>query len=82
MSRVLMSVMVAIGMGSWLSVLQARAATRAVGPVVLTNGSGAAEPGFLHAVYFWLRADLTADQRAAFVGGLRSLGQSPEVAQV
>ena len=28
---------------------------------------------FVHAVYFWLRSDLTGAERAAFVAGVRSL---------
>ena len=28
---------------------------------------------FYHAVHFWLKDDLTAEQRAAFLGGLQSL---------
>jgi hypothetical protein len=33
----------------------------------------AAHGGFVHAVYFWLRPDLTVQQRDAFVRGLQSL---------
>jgi hypothetical protein len=33
----------------------------------------AGEGVFVHAVYFWLRPDLSAEQREAFVGGLRAL---------
>ena len=29
---------------------------------------------FVHAVYFWLKKDLSSDQRNQFIAGLRSLG--------
>lgn len=32
-----------------------------------------ARGGFIHSVYFWLRPELTAEQREAFVRGLESL---------
>ena len=34
---------------------------------------------FVHAVYFWLRPDLTADERARFDAGVRSLRTIPAV---
>lgn len=37
---------------------------------------------FLHTVHFWLRPDLTADQRRAFLDGLRGIAASPNVASV
>lgn len=37
---------------------------------------------FLHVVHFWLKEDLTADQRAAFVRGLEALRGSPNVRRV
>lgn len=36
---------------------------------------------FVHAVYFWLRPDLTAAQRAQFAAGVRSLGAIDGVQQ-
>jgi stress responsive alpha/beta barrel protein len=36
---------------------------------------------FVHAVYFWLRPDLTPAQRAQFVAGVRSLGTIQSVQQ-
>lgn len=35
---------------------------------------------FVHCVHFWLKPDLSVDQRAAFAGGLRALANSPNVA--
>jgi len=32
---------------------------------------------FIHSVYFWLRDDLTTEQRAAFTEGVRSLTTIP-----
>ncbi|MEM1098572.1 MAG: Dabb family protein [Planctomycetota bacterium] len=37
---------------------------------------------FQHVVHFWLRDDLTGQQRSDFVEGVRSLGNSPNVAAV
>ncbi|MEX2388362.1 MAG: Dabb family protein [Phycisphaeraceae bacterium] len=34
---------------------------------------------FVHNVYFWLKPDLAAEQRAAFVAGVQSLTQIPAV---
>lgn len=36
---------------------------------------------FVHAVYFWLRDDLTPDERARFEAGLRSLAGIEDVQQ-
>lgn len=36
---------------------------------------------FVHAVYFWLRPDLTPEQSAQFAAGVRSLGTIEGVAQ-
>jgi hypothetical protein len=49
--------------------LQAQAAGGAVGH----HATGTSPGGFVHAVYFWLRPDLSAEQQAAFVRGLQSL---------
>jgi hypothetical protein len=35
---------------------------------------------FIHAVYFWLRPDLTADERARYDAGVRSLLAIPGIA--
>ena len=35
---------------------------------------------FLHTVHFWLKPDLTEDQRAAFVAACRDITHSPNVA--
>ena len=35
---------------------------------------------FLHTVHFWLKPDLTGEQRAAFVAGCQGIAQSPNVA--
>lgn len=37
---------------------------------------------FHHTVHFWLRDDLTDAQRAAFIAGVRALGESEHVASV
>lgn len=37
---------------------------------------------FIHCVHFWLKAELTAAQRADFLQGLRRLADSPFVQQV
>ena len=34
---------------------------------------------FVHSVYFWLKKDLSQDQRNQYVAGLRSLGKIPSV---
>ena len=34
---------------------------------------------FVHCVHFWVRAELTDEDRAAFLQGLRSLADSPNV---
>jgi hypothetical protein len=37
---------------------------------------------FVHTVHFWLKPDLTASERAAFLAGLHALADSPNVARV
>lgn len=37
---------------------------------------------FIHCVHFWLKPDLAADERAAFVQGLRGLASSPNVTSI
>ena len=37
---------------------------------------------FLHTVHFWLREDLTENEKHAVLEGLRSLADSPNVARV
>lgn len=36
-------------------------------------------PGLCHTVFFWLREDLSADDRSAFIAGVRSLADVPTV---
>ncbi len=36
---------------------------------------------FVHAVYFWLKKDLSSDQKNQYVAGLRSLAKIPSVRQ-
>ena len=37
---------------------------------------------FAHCVHFWLQPDVTPEQRAAFVQGLRALAESPNVESI
>ncbi|MHB9129495.1 MAG: Dabb family protein [Armatimonadota bacterium] len=37
---------------------------------------------FIHAVYFWLKEDLTSDEREAFVRGLQSLAAIEEIVRL
>lgn len=37
---------------------------------------------FLHIVHFWLKPDLTADQRRAFEAALHAIAKSPNVSRV
>ncbi len=39
----------------------------------------AGQPGMMHTVYFWLREDLSEDDRRQFVDGIRSLDAAPSV---
>lgn len=39
-------------------------------------------PAFLHTVHFWLKPELTDDQRDDFVVGVKRLADSPAVASV
>lgn len=38
-----------------------------------------AKPGLIHNVYFWLRKDITLEEKTAFMEGARSLGQIESV---
>jgi hypothetical protein len=67
--RAVLSILSLVACASVPTALQAQ---QAQGPG--THGVHAAAPGgFVHAVYFWLRPELTREQRDAFVQGLQSL---------
>lgn len=41
-----------------------------------------AVPAFLHTVHFWLKPELTEDQRGSFLEGVKKLADSPTVSKV
>lgn len=39
-------------------------------------------PAFLHTVHFWLKDDLTDEQKHEVLGGIRALAESPNVSRM
>ena len=48
-------------------------------PQVLTQSSPALQPGFIHTVFFWMKDDLTDEQKKAFEKGLEKLTSIPSI---
>lgn len=47
--------------------------------VIESDTEMATEPGLIHSVYFWLKADISPAEREQFEAGLQSLGEVPTV---